>query len=363
MNTHPSLQVQPDQPRQGARRPRRRKLRHVALAAAVLAGSGGLMLVASGIASASVDQTSSQYAEIGPYGYTGDQSSQVTAVYTIKNVAEPGTEMLEDNGNNMNNGGVVDVWTQAHQGTYQDPMSTGPYGPITQANYLWEFVPADPSDGGSIAQNWGELINRQSGLCLDIANNNTSDGAAMDQWTCNGGANQQWAAEPVNGNYYLIPLLDMSTPNAMLGVGNGSSCTTNGDGDSVYARTTGTIGNPCDEWDIQQASYDFATHPIGVPDNFLLGSDGDNEADGRGYECVNGDNLRLNSQWNTFKGDFSNDPWDYDNLSASGVTVTFTGSQANSVTGGDIQYSQITDATGDLTGQIMLYCDPPTTTP
>jgi len=352
MNTNPSPQVQPGQ---GARRPRRRKLRHVALAAAVLAGSGGLMLVASGIASASVDQTTSQYAEIGPDGYTGDQSSQVTAVYTIQNVAESGTEMLEDNGNNMNNGGAVDVWTQAHQGNYQDPMSTGPYGPITQANYLWEYVPDNPSDGGSILDGPGELINRQSGLCLDVANNNTSDGAAIDQWTCNGGSNQQWTALDITGNFTLQPLLDKVT--GFLGVGNGSTCTTNGDGDAIYARTTGTTGNPCDEWDIQQASYDFASHSVTVTEPL-----GTAEVDNRGYECVPGDKVRPNPGYTT---NSSPSEWDYDDLSQSGAWAEVSNiSQQVSpdVPGGSITYQKNTDLASP-TGQVMLYCDPPSTTP
>jgi hypothetical protein len=368
MNTYPSHQ---DQPAQAARRPRRRTLRSAVAAAAVLAGAGGLMLAASGIASASVDQTTSQYAEIGPLGYTGDQSSQVTAVYTIQNAAESGTEMLEDNDNNMNSGGTVDVWTKYNQGNYQDPMGTGPYGLITQANYLWEYVPDNPSDGGSIVDGPGELINRQSGLCLDVANNDTGDGAAIDQWTCNGGSNQQWTALDIdgNGNFTLQPLLDKVT--GFLGVGNGSTCTTNGDGDSVYARATGTTDNPCDEWDIQQASYDFATYAMtGLTVT-------DYNYDNRTYQCVTGDTVRFNPGWDN--GEES--PWDYYDLSTDGVVANFDGddSQTSYVYKDAINYGGDSppgvvraaqdavhpdgDGPSGATGQVIFYCDPPSTTP
>jgi len=257
----------------------------------------------------------------------------------------------------MNNGGTIDVWTRYNQDGYQDPNGPGPYGLITQANYLWEFVPSDPSLGTTITQNAGELINRQSGLCLDVANNNTSDGATMDQWACNGGANQQWMAIPVNGSYYLMPVLDiaqLTEPGAgtpSLGVGNGSTCTTSGDGDSVYARTTGTTGNPCDEWDIQQASYDFATHPITVGGPIL-----NYENDNRSYECVQGDHVRPDAAFET---------WDYYDLSQSGARAALSAGSYNPpsyVPGGSLSYEKTT-VTGSPVGQVMLYCDPSTTTP
>jgi hypothetical protein len=351
MNTNPPLQHAPEQPARAACRPRRRgRLRRTALAAAVLAGAGGLMLAASGIAFATVDQTSPQWAALGSLASSADQASQVSAVYTIQNVAEPGTEMLEDNGNNMSNGGTVDVWHQIYQTTDQD--SRGPE--ITQANYLWEFVSSDPAEGTLITQNSGELINRQSGLCLDIANNNTADGATIDQWTCNGGNNQQWTAIPVGGSYYLVPLLDYYndlfdgvTPS--LGIGNGSSCTTNGDGDSVYVRTTGTAGNTCDEWTIQQASYDFATEPINVPA-------GRAATDGTSYGCLTGETLR----WHDLNTLYE-DP-DYTNLGGSDVTPVLyvDSSEPNLVSGIDYMNSNLSEAES---GQIMLYCDPATTTP
>ena len=113
MNTEPSLHDQPRQPDQpGQKTGKRRRphlLRRAALAVTCLAGAGTLMLAASGTAFATLLQTSPQWEELGPLAYTNDQAKQVTEVLTIQNVAESGTQLLEDNGNNMNQGGTVDV--------------------------------------------------------------------------------------------------------------------------------------------------------------------------------------------------------------------------------------------------------------
>jgi len=53
----------------------------------------------------------------------------------------------------------------------------------------------DCNGGGNQRFEWnrdGEL--RVGGLCLDVADRNTSDGARVMAFTCNGGANQRWRA-------------------------------------------------------------------------------------------------------------------------------------------------------------------------
>jgi GH43 family beta-xylosidase len=39
------------------------------------------------------------------------------------------------------------------------------------------------------------IVNRNSGKCLEVAGGSTADGANIQQWTCNGGANQRWRLE------------------------------------------------------------------------------------------------------------------------------------------------------------------------
>lgn len=49
-----------------------------------------------------------------------------------------------------------------------------------------------------------KFINRNSGKALDVTNGSTADGAAVIQWTYNGGNNQQWQIIDVGSGYYKI---------------------------------------------------------------------------------------------------------------------------------------------------------------
>ena len=341
----------------------RRRGRHAARTAACLVGAATVALAAPTIAAATVDQTTPQWAELGQYAYTGDQASGVTAVYTIQNVAEPNTEMLEDNNNQMTNGAVTDVWQQVEQGRNQPPngAETEPDStPITQANYLWEFVPNNPNQYSSIVSGPGELINRQSGLCLDAVGtdpNYPGDGTAIDQWACNGGPNQQWTAISAPSGWLLSSLANKS---AVLGVGN-PSCSPQGSGDKVYLRTTGLQGNTCDQWTIEKASYDFATYPITVRSGEI---DGGN-VDGRGYSCAPGWQFR--QAFSTAGGDETGGAYTATgpvttNPGDSRVELNYTAQSnpADAVTtlpGGTLSYYQTTTTTY-LDGQTMFYCDP-----
>jgi hypothetical protein len=346
-------------------RHRRRLIKRATISVACLAGVGGMMLAAPAIASATVDQTSAPYAELGPLAYTGNQASQVTAVYTIQNLAEPNDLLLEDNGNATNNGALTDVWDQTNQGSYQDPAADqngNSYGPITQANELWEFVPDAGNTGNTIITGFGELINRQSGLCLDVNGsdpNEYGDGATVDQWACGGGPNQEWTSLDLNqfpggSGYTLMPESDNGA--GELGVGN-STCAPQGDGDQVYIRTTGLASNPCDAWNIQQASYDFATHPISV-------ADAETDYDGRTYDCATGYWLRVNSydytQW--YYDDYSLDTGSMSTPAVNGDAND--GNNPNAVQGGEgIQYSNPGWPVETDIGQVILYCDPGSTNP
>jgi len=360
----------------------RRKVRRRLACAATLASclTCGLLAVPA-IASATVDQTSAQWAELGPFAYTStpvlsQQSQQDTsALYTIQNTAESGNKLLEDNNNAMSNGSTVDVWDQVNQTTNQDPgniqtpgdgVTSDPNLPITQANELWEFVPDANNSGGSITTGYGELINRQSGLCLDVNGNDTADGAVVDQWQCVPGAsNEQWTAIKYPGGYGISSQLD----NDALGVGNGPTCAAQNDGDRVYMRTN---GQGCLNWNIQQASYDFATYPISAGMDLTSPN-----TDNRSYECVTRYNLRESNYAPSVASDKQEYSWDYDNLSQSGTdgnqvslftATTDSGinssgyTNPNEIAGGTFYYWHGDDPYW-LTGQVMLYCDPPNTSP
>lgn len=51
---------------------------------------------------------------------------------------------------------------------------------------------------------WYELVNRNSGKALDVCAVSTADGACVQQWTRNGGQNQQWQFVDSGGGFYRL---------------------------------------------------------------------------------------------------------------------------------------------------------------
>jgi glucosylceramidase len=58
------------------------------------------------------------------------------------------------------------------------------------AVHLWDC------NNAVTTQKWtatgGALINTASGKCLDVKDNNTANGAKLQLWSCTGAANQKW---------------------------------------------------------------------------------------------------------------------------------------------------------------------------
>ncbi|WP_026922253.1 RICIN domain-containing protein [Glycomyces arizonensis] len=49
-----------------------------------------------------------------------------------------------------------------------------------------------------------DIVNRNSGKCVDVVSGSTADGAEIIQYDCHGGANQQWRIQDAGGGYYQI---------------------------------------------------------------------------------------------------------------------------------------------------------------
>jgi Ricin-type beta-trefoil lectin domain/Glycosyl hydrolases family 43 len=49
-----------------------------------------------------------------------------------------------------------------------------------------------------------QLVARHSGKCLDVSGVSTADGAAVIQYTCGGGTNQQWQFQDAGSGYYRV---------------------------------------------------------------------------------------------------------------------------------------------------------------
>ncbi len=57
-----------------------------------------------------------------------------------------------------------------------------------------------------------QLVNRNSGKVLDVANNDTADGSLVDQWDANNGANQQWTVQSTGDGYYTLTGVQSGKP-------------------------------------------------------------------------------------------------------------------------------------------------------
>ena len=347
----------------------RRRLRHLATAAVCVAGSAGALLATPAIAGATVNNNTPQYRQ--PPG----------TVYMLqKDNGVNGENLLEDHGNSMSDGGLIDTWAQVNA-PIQASNGSGPS--VTQANELWEFIPEDVN-GGTLTQSFGELRNRQSGLCLDINGQNTQDVATVDQWDCVPGAkNEEWTAKfestgPAGGGWVIQSEMD----GAYLG-SNTMGCVPNPDGtdNNIYARTNPSA---CTVWNVKPASYDYATNEVSSGTDI-------HETDSSLYGCLANQNVADTAYTMRQSGsptmlpatqviDYEN--YAYTNLSDSGDTILYTSQedpetewantgpwsapytnwvqQASGTGIAEPEYVHYNAGSKD--GQIMLYCDPPSTT-
>ncbi|HEY7418426.1 MAG TPA: RICIN domain-containing protein, partial [Ktedonobacteraceae bacterium] len=93
---------------------------------------------------------------------------------------------------NRNSGMMMDV----------NGASTTPGSKVIQwpsnggANQQWNLVP--------LGNGYYTIVNRNSGEVLDVTSASTSSGAQIIQWPSNGGTNQQWSLTSVSGGYYEL---------------------------------------------------------------------------------------------------------------------------------------------------------------
>jgi hypothetical protein len=62
-------------------------------------------------------------------------------------------------------------------------------------------TPASSSGGGGFPSGYHRLVIGSDQLCADVYGNTSASGAAIDQWTCSGQANQQFQFVPASGGY------------------------------------------------------------------------------------------------------------------------------------------------------------------
>ncbi len=91
---------------------------------------------------------------------------------------------------------------------------------------------------------WYQVINTNSGRCLDDANRGTANGTVLQQWACGAPAatNQQWQFRPTGGGYYQV--VSRHATSLVWDVNGGAGAT--GDGTQVHLWTY--VGGTNQQW-------------------------------------------------------------------------------------------------------------------
>ena len=106
------------------------------------------------------------------------------------------------------------------------------------ATFTW--TPGSTSTGGGISPStWYQVVNTNSGDCVDDANGSAANGAAVQQWSCGtGNTNQEWQFQPTSGGYYQV--VTRNAPGVVWDVTGGPSATGNGAPIQLWSAAGGT---------------------------------------------------------------------------------------------------------------------------
>jgi len=95
------------------------------------------------------------------------------------------------------------------------------------------------ASGGISPGTWYQVVNTNSGDCVDDTNGATSNGTAVQQWACYAGnTNQEWQFQPTSGGYYQVA--SDNNPSEVWDVTGGPSATGNGTLIQLWSATGGT---------------------------------------------------------------------------------------------------------------------------
>jgi len=104
---------------------------------------------------------------------------------------------------------------------------------------LSEPLQATSSAGGIDPGTWYEVVDTNSGLCVDARGWGTSNGTAVQQWSCGSGQyNQEWQFQPTGNGYYQ--LTNRNAPGEVWDVTGGQGATSNGTRIELWSATGGT---------------------------------------------------------------------------------------------------------------------------
>ncbi len=107
------------------------------------------------------------------------------------------------------------------------------------------------------------MVNQNSGACVDATASGTTNGTAVQQWSCGGAPNQQWQLTPFSDGYDKVLGRNAAAQNQAWDVTGGPSATAPGTGIQMWSFGGGTnqqwqpvaVGNGC---------YRFVAHNSGL---------------------------------------------------------------------------------------------------
>jgi Ricin-type beta-trefoil lectin domain-like len=156
---------------------------------------GGAFTIVNQLSGKALDDTNASYAngnQIQQWDRNGgaQQNWVITAqgggAYTVVN--QLSGKALDDTDLSYANGKIVQQYDR-NGGAQQN----------------WIFVPAGSCNGFPLQMGAAyTLVNQYSSLALDDTNASSANGNRMQQWNCNGGSQQNWVLQPVNGGGYTV---------------------------------------------------------------------------------------------------------------------------------------------------------------
>jgi hypothetical protein len=121
------------------------------------------------------------------------------------------------------------------------------------------LTPASGSSGGGFPSGYHRLTVASDALCLDVFGNTTASGAAIDQWTCNGQANQQFQFVPTSGGYGELQAQNSGDDVAVSG-----NSTAQGTPDIIQQPVSGATGSMWKPVQQSDGSWQFQNQNSGL---------------------------------------------------------------------------------------------------
>ena len=129
----------------------------------------------------------------------------------------------------IDNGGMNINWVKFSVTSGGPPTNT----PIPSPTFTNTPIPSSTPThtptptGGISSSSWYNVINQNSGKCVDAAGWGTTNGTIVQQWTCgNAQNNQEWQFQPTDSGYYRV--LNRNAQSLVWDVTGGSGATTDG---------------------------------------------------------------------------------------------------------------------------------------